>query len=195
MIGGDMTINAKRCAWCGDDPLYVAYHDNEWGKAVFDDRLLFAQLCLEGMQAGLSWLTILKKRQRYYEVFMGFDADKIAVFNQDDVDRLMMDKGIVRHRAKIEAIIHNAKMYQKVTQHQTFSGYLWGFVRRFGVFPMDNCPQSLADVPSVNYVSEQLSNQLKKDGFKFVGATTCYAFMQAVGMVNDHLVTCQYRHG
>lgn len=188
-----MTTNKKRCPWCGDDPLYVAYHDNEWGKPVFDDRRLFAQLCLEGMQAGLSWITILKKRQHYHEVFMDFDADKIAVFDEHDIDRLMMDTRIVRHRAKIQAIINNAKIYQKITQNQSFSDYLWGTVRQFGKFPMDNCPQSLADVPSLTDVSKQLSKQLKKDGFSFVGATTCYAFMQAVGMVNDHLANCDYR--
>lgn len=183
----------KRCAWCGSDPLYVAYHDNEWGKPVYDDRQLFAQLCLEGMQAGLSWITILKKRQRYNEVFMGFDPAQIAQFGVGDVDRLMMDKGIVRHRSKIEAIINNAKAYQKITQSQTFSEYLWGVVRQFGDFPIDNCPETLADLPSATDVSKELSKRLKKDGFKFVGATTCYAFMQAVGMVNDHVADCAYR--
>lgn len=183
----------KRCVWCGDDPLYVSYHDNEWGKAVFDDRTLFAMLCLEGMQAGLSWITVLRKRDDYYQAFDGFDPDKIATYDDDKVVQLMQNAGIIRHRAKIQAIIDNAKAYQSITKHQPFCEYLWGIVRQMGDFPKDNCPKQPSDIPTKTTVSEHLSKRLKKDGFKFIGATTCYAFMQAVGMVNDHVENCAFR--
>lgn len=188
-----MTNTNHRCLWCNTNPLYVAYHDNEWGKVVFNDHKLFVQLCLEGMQTGLSWITVLQKRANYYQAFDGFDIEKITKYDSAKVDELMQNTSIIRHRAKIEAIIHNAKMYQKITQHQPFGEYLWGFVRQFGQFPCDNLPKTPSDVPTVSDVSKHLSKQLKKDGFKFVGATTCYAFMQAVGMVNDHVVDCAYR--
>lgn len=183
----------ERCAWCVGDEQYMMYHDNEWGVPVYEDRQLFAMLCLEGMQAGLSWITVLRKRERYHQLFYDFDADKIATMTAADVDRLMQETGIIRHRAKIEAIIHNAKLYQQITKQQSFSDYLWGIVRQHGDFPCDNRPQTLAEVPAKTAVSEALSKRLKKDGFKFVGATTCYAFMQAVGMVNDHVATCTFR--
>ena len=188
-----MTNTYRRCSWCGVNAVCVDYHDNEWGKTVFDDHKLFVQLCLEGMQAGLSWITILQKRANYYQAFEDFDVDKIANYDSAKVDELMKNTGIVRHRAKIEAIIHNAKIYQNITKHQSFSNYLWGFVRQFGQFPCDNRPETPSKIPTVTDVSKRLSKQLKKDGFKFVGATTCYAFMQAVGMVNDHVIDCAYR--
>ena len=167
----------KRCVWCGADPLYVAYHDNEWGKPIYEDKQLFAMLCLEGMQAGLNWITILRKREAYYQAFDGFDPDKIADYDAIKTDELMQNAGIIRHRAKIDVIISNAKIYQQIVKSKPFGEYLWGIVRQFGEFPCDNRWQSSKDVPTSTYVSLQLSKQLKKDGFKFVGATTCYAFM------------------
>lgn len=181
-----------RCAWCLSDPMYIAYHDNEWGKPVYDDDTLFAMLCLESMQAGLSWITILKRRDGYYRAFDGFDAAKIAAYDDAKVDKLMLDAGIIRHRAKILAIINNAKAYLKIKQYQSFSDYLWGITTADGK-PIDNCPADLSDIPAQTDVSVRLAKQLKKDGFKFVGATTCYAFMQAVGMVNDHVADCAFR--
>lgn len=184
----------KRCTWCGTDPLYVAYHDNEWGKAVFDDRQLFALLCLEAMQAGLSWISILKKRDNYYHAFGGFEPAIIATFDDNKIDELMQNSGIIRHRGKINAIINNAKAYLNITQNQSFCDYLWamspnGLTKN----PQDNKPVAPSDVPSVSEHSTKMAKQLKKDGFKFLGATTCYAFMQASGMVNDHLVGCEFR--
>lgn len=181
-----------RCAWCLSDPMYIAYHDNEWGKPVYDDDTLFAMLCLESMQAGLSWITILKRRDGYYRAFDGFDATKIATYDDAKVDKLMLDAGIIRHRAKILAIINNAKAYLKIKQYQSFSDYLWGITTADGK-PIDNCPADLSGIPAQTDVSVRLAKQLKKDGFKFVGATTCYAFMQAVGMVNDHVADCAFR--
>ena len=182
----------NRCTWCLSDPIYIAYHDEEWGKPVYDDDTLFAMLCLEAMQAGLSWITILKRRDGYYRAFDGFDATKIAAYDTAKVDELMLDTGIIRHRAKIKAIIDNAKAYLAIKQQQRFSDYLWGITTADGK-PIDNCPAALSDIPAQTDVSVRLAKQLKKDGFKFVGATTCYAFMQAVGMVNDHVADCEFR--
>lgn len=183
-----------RCAWCGNDPLYQAYHDNEWGKPCFDDRQLFAMLCLEGMQAGLSWITVLRKREHYYQVFENFDPVKIAQFNENKINELMQDAGIIRHRGKIEAIITNAKMFLKITENQSFSDYLWAMSPNgLAKIPLDNHPSDLTQIPAKTDVSDKMSKQLKKDGFKFVGSTICYAFMQAVGMVNDHVLECEFR--
>lgn len=187
------TLN--RCAWCGTDPLYQTYHDTEWGKPNHDDRYLFAMLCLEGMQAGLSWITVLKKRAHYYHVFADFDPVKIAEFDEQKVNELMKDAGIIRHRGKIEAIINNAKAYLKITENQTFSDYLWSMSSNgLAKLPVDNCPTELSQIPAKTDVSDNMSKKLKKDGFKFVGSTICYAFMQAVGMVNDHVADCDFRH-
>ncbi len=186
-----MPHSLKRCHWCGSDPLYVAYHDTEWGKPSHDSQYLFAMLCLEGMQAGLSWITVLKKRAHYYQVFADFDPVKIAQFDDKKVDELMMDAGIIRHRGKIEAIINNAKAYLNIVEKQPFSEYLWSMV---GNHVQDDCPANFADIPTRTDVSDQMAKQLKKDGFKFVGTTICYAFMQAVGMVNDHVMACDFRH-
>lgn len=187
------TQTFNRCPWCGTDPLYVAYHDNEWGRIVSDDRTLFAVLCLEAIQAGLSWITVLRKRDAYYDAFDNFDTTAIALYDDTRIDKLMQNTGIIRHRAKIIAIIANAQAYNKITKNQSFYNYLWGILREVGDFPIDNRPKILTDIPTKTMTSEHLSKRLKTDGFKFVGATTCYAFMQAVGMVNDHLADCDFR--
>lgn len=184
-------MKQNRCAWCLSDPIYIAYHDQEWGKPIYDDQTLFAMLCLEAMQAGLSWLTILKRRANYYAAFDGFDPHKIAQYDEQKIDELMQNDDIIRHRAKIQAIINNAKAYLHITKKQPFTDYLWGLTTTDGK-PIINRPVQLQDIPAQTDVSAKLAKQLKKDGFAFVGATTCYAFMQAVGMVNDHLQSCDF---
>ena len=178
----------RRCSWCGSDPLYVAYHDNEWGVPEHDDRKLFEMLVLEGAQAGLSWLTILKKRDNYRRAFQHFDPARIAFYGDRDIDRLLKDSGIVRNRLKIEAAVRNARGFLQIcSAYDSFSAYLWAFV---GGTPMINNRQTLADIPAQTPESEKMSKDLKKRGFNFVGPTICYAFMQAVGMVNDHTTDC-----
>jgi DNA-3-methyladenine glycosylase I len=178
----------KRCAWCGDNPLYLAYHDEEWGVTVRDDRLLFEFLVLEGAQAGLSWLTILKKRQNYREAFDNFDCQRVARYTEDDVARLCADAGIVRNRLKIESAIKNARAVLDLQQqYGSFSAYLWDWVDNT---PLQNSWRHLAEVPARTPLSDALSKDMKKRGFTFFGSTICYAFMQAVGMVNDHLTDC-----
>ncbi|WP_133141523.1 DNA-3-methyladenine glycosylase I, partial [Moraxella caviae] len=168
-----------RCAWCGDDPLYQAYHDTEWGKPEYDGKRLFALLCLESMQAGLSWITILRRREAYYRAFADFEPQIIATFDDEKVAELLQDASIIRHRGKIEAIINNAKAYLAISACEDFGEYLWRVVRTAqGRAPVDNCPPSEKDVPAQTPASAALAKQLKKDGIKFVGATTCYAFMQ-----------------
>ncbi|MBV5316499.1 MAG: DNA-3-methyladenine glycosylase I [Desulfobulbaceae bacterium] len=180
-----------RCEWCGIDPLYIAYHDHEWGVPVHDDRLLFEFLILEGAQAGLSWLTILKKRENYRQAFSGFDPQQVAVYSTSDVQRLLADAGIVRNRLKIESAIKNAQGVLKIIEaFGSFDAYLWRYVNHQ---PLQNRWRSLAEVPARTELSDTLSKDLKKRGCNFVGSTICYAFMQAVGMVNDHLVDC-FRH-
>ena len=181
----------KRCAWCGSDPLYRAYHDDEWGVPVHDDRRLFAFLVLEGAQAGLSWLTILKKRENYRKAFHAFDCERIARYTDADVARLLADAGIVRNRLKIASAIQNARSVLAIQEaYGSLAAYLWRYVD--GV-PRQNTWGSMAEVPARTELSDQMSRDLKKRGFKFVGSTICYAFMQAVGMVNDHTTDC-YRH-
>lgn len=183
-----MTGTLVRCGWCGTDPLYVAYHDTEWGVPVHDDRMLFEFLILEGAQAGLSWTTILNKRENYRRAFDNFDARKIARYDARKVARLLADPGIVRNRLKVAATIANAKAFLAVQQEfGSFDRYLWSFV---GGRPIVNRRRTMADVPARTPESDALSKDLLKRGFKFVGSTICYAFMQATGMVNDHLVTC-----
>lgn len=180
-----------RCWWCGDDPLYRAYHDEEWGEPLHDDRLLFEFLCLEGAQAGLSWITILRKRDRYRKAFDRFDLGKIARYDERKVTALLQDPGIVRNRLKVRAFIRNAQAALKLLeQGLTLDGYFWNFV--------DGCPvqnrwRRKGQVPANTALSDRLSRDLKQRGFAFVGTTICYAFMQATGMVNDHLTDC-YRH-
>jgi DNA-3-methyladenine glycosylase I len=177
----------RRCAWARS-PLDVAYHDEEWGVPVHDDRVLFEFLALEGAQAGLSWSTILNKRAHYRRVFAGFDPAKVARFTRADVDRLVQDPGIVRHRQKIESAVTNAQAFLKVqAEHGSFDRYLWAFV---GGAPKTTLRRSPRDVPARTPESDALSKDLKRRGFSFVGSTICYAFMQAVGMVDDHLVGC-----
>lgn len=181
----------NRCKWCGEEPLYIAYHDHEWGVPVHDDRLLFEFLILEGAQAGLSWLTILKKRENYRKAFDSFDCQTVANYSQDDIKRLLADAGIVRNRLKIESAIKNARGVLKIQQEfGSLDAYLWGFV---GGTPKQNEWQSLAELPAKTAISEKMSRDLKKRGFNFVGPTICYAFMQAIGMVNDHTTDC-FRH-
>jgi DNA-3-methyladenine glycosylase I len=181
-----------RCEWCGSDPLYVAYHDDEWGVPVHDDRLLFEFLILEGAQAGLSWLTILKKRDNYRKAFHDFDCERIARYTQADVARLLADPGIVRNRLKIASAIGNARGVLAIRgEFGSLDAYLWRFVD--GV-PRRNAWKSMAELPAKTDLSDALSRDLKKRGFNFVGSTICYAFMQAVGMVNDHTTDC-FRYG
>ncbi|MCG6877595.1 MAG: DNA-3-methyladenine glycosylase I [Deltaproteobacteria bacterium] len=185
-----------RCRWCGNDPLYVAYHDNEWGIPVHEDQLLFEFLILEGVQAGLSWLTILKKRDNYRQAFHGFDCTRIAKYTETDVTRLLADSGIVRNRLKIESAIRNARCVLEIEEeYGSLDMYLWRYVD--GI-PKQNAWKSISELPAKTEASEMMSKDLKKRGFKFVGPTICYAFMQAVGMVNDHTTDCfryeQIRH-
>jgi len=178
----------KRCEWAGSDPLYVSYHDIEWGTPVFDDRVLFEFLILEGMQAGLSWLTILRKRENFRNAFDNFDVSKIANYTEKDINRLLNNDGIIRNRLKISAAIENARQFLKVQKkYGKFSNYIWSFVNHK---PVINKWTSMKDIPATTPVSEKMSKELKKQGFKFVGSTICYALMQATGMVNDHLVDC-----
>ncbi|OGR19586.1 MAG: DNA-3-methyladenine glycosylase [Desulfobacterales bacterium GWB2_56_26] len=178
----------KRCGWCGDDPLYVAYHDHDWGVPVHDDRKLFEMFVLEAAQAGLSWLTILRKRENYRKAFEGFDMQRVAGYTDADVARLLADPGIVRNRLKIGAAIKNARAALDVMEEfGSLDSYLWRFVD--GV-PLQNARKSLAEIPARTHESDLMSKDLKKRGFSFVGSTICYALMQSVGMVNDHLVDC-----
>ena len=177
----------QRCPWATTEP-NITYHDQEWGVPVHDDRLLFEFLILEGAQAGLSWSTILKKRENYRKAFHGFRAERIARYGARDVQRLLGDAGIVRNRLKIAAAIENAKMFLAVRKEfGTFDAYLWSFV---GGKPIQNRWRRMADVPARTPESDEMSRDLLRRGFKFVGSTICYALMQATGMVNDHLVTC-----
>ena len=176
-----------RCSWCGTDPLYVAYHDTDWGVPEWDGRALWEKLILDGFQAGLSWITILRKREAFRAAFQGFHPEIIATWGEDDVARLLADPGIVRHRGKIEGTIAGAKAYLRIQQREGFSSYLWNFV---GGTPLQNRPASMADVPTSTDISAAMAKALKSEGFKFCGPTIVYAFMQATGMVNDHMVHC-----
>lgn len=178
----------NRCEWCGSDPLYVSYHDNEWGVPAYDDRHLFEMLVLEGAQAGLSWLTILRKREQYRRAFDNFDIERVAAYSSDDVQRLLADAGIVRNRLKIESAIKNARGVMDIQrEYGSFHAFVWSFVDHV---PRQNGWRSLAEIPPRTEQSDLMSKALKTRGFNFVGSTICYAFMQAVGMVNDHTVTC-----
>ncbi len=181
----------QRCWWCGDLPDYVAYHDSEWGRPVSDDTRLFEKICLEGFQSGLSWLTILRKRENFRAGFAGFDVEKVAKFGEKDVERLLDDAGIIRHRGKIEATINNAGAVRRLRDETgaSLAAYVWGFEPE----DADRAVKSKSEVPGKTAVSEALSKDLKKRGFKFFGPTTAYAFMQSMGLVNDHIDGCTHR--
>lgn len=187
-LGEGIACMKTRCEWCGSDPLYVAYHDDEWGVPVHDDRRLFEFLVLEGAQAGLSWLTILRKRENYRRAFHGFDYERIAAYSQRDRTRLLNDPGIVRNRLKIESAIKNARGVLDIRrEYGSLDAFLWRYVEDA---PIQNSRRRMADLPASTPESEAMSKDLKKRGFNFVGSTICYAFMQAVGMVNDHTTDC-----
>lgn len=178
----------KRCHWVTEDQIYIDYHDTEWGVPIYDDKLLFEFITLEGAQAGLSWLTILKRRENYRIAFDQFDVEKIVRYDDHKITSLMNDDGIIRNRLKIESTIGNAKAYLKLLEtHKSFSDYLWQFVDGK---PIKNQWQNQHELPSKTLISDALARDLQKRGFKFVGSTICYAFMQAVGMVNDHITSC-----
>ncbi len=185
-----MTEIASRCPWCTNDPLYQAYHDDEWGIPLHDDTRLFEMLTLEGAQAGLSWLTILRKREGYRQAFAGFEPSKVAAFTDDDVARLLADAGIIRNRLKIASTISNARIVLEMQQrYGSLDRYLWSFVD--GV-PIRNNWLTMGEIPARTVLSDTMSKELKRAGFRFVGSTICYAFMQATGMVNDHLAGCDW---
>lgn len=178
----------NRCAWVTNDSLYLEYHDHEWGNPGYHDHYLFEMLCLEGAQAGLSWWTILQKRENYRKAFDRFNPEKIISYDQEKIKQLLDNSGIVRNKLKINSVISNAKAYLKIVESgQSFSNYIWQFVDGQ---PIINHWENTQQVPASTEISEKMSKQLKKDGFKFVGPTICYAFMQAVGMVNDHTTDC-----
>jgi DNA-3-methyladenine glycosylase I len=180
-----------RCPWVGEDPLMIDYHDQEWGVPIHQDRLLFEFLILEGAQAGLSWITILKKRENYREAFHNFHPAKVASYDEGKMEELLNNRGIVRNRLKIRAAVINAQAVLEIQKEfKSFDSYIWGFVKSK---PIQNRWENLEDIPSSTPQSEKMSKDLKKRGFKFVGPTICYGFMQAVGMVNDHVVDC-FRH-
>ncbi|HGD8002350.1 TPA: DNA-3-methyladenine glycosylase I [Escherichia coli] len=178
----------ERCGWVSQDPLYIAYHDNEWGVPETDSKKLFEMICLEGQQAGLSWITVLKKRENYRACFHQFDPVKVAAMQEEDVERLVQDAGIIRHRGKIQAIIGNARAYLQMEQNgEPFVDFVWSFVNHQ---PQVTQATTLSEILTSTSASDALSKALKKRGFKFVGTTICYSFMQACGLVNDHVVGC-----
>lgn len=184
-----MKSNITRCSWAGESEIYVTYHDTEWGRPEYDSQKLFEKICLEGQQAGLSWITVLKKREAYREAFHQFEPQKIALMTDSDIDLLMQNAGLIRHRAKLEAIVKNARAYLAMqARGEDFSQFIWAFV---GGKPQINNVPSLDVVPAKTAVSAAMSKALKKKGFVFVGETTCYAFMQSMGLVDDHLNGCR----
>lgn len=185
-------MNLTRCAWCGTDPLYTKYHDEEWGKEVKNDRILFGFLLLESAQAGLSWITVLRKRENYRRAFAGFDPVKVSQFTRADVERLLLDAGIIRNRQKIEAAITNAKHFLLVREEfGSFYKYLYSFMP--DEKPITNNWKDHREAPAHTEISDAISKDMKKRGFKFFGTTICYAHMQATGMVNDHIEGCSFR--
>ena len=185
----DLNKNIIRCAWCGTDPLYVRYHDEEWGKPVYTDQTLFEFLILESAQAGLSWITILRKRENYRKAFANFDAQKVAEFTEQDVEQLLMDQGIIRNRLKINSTLNNARLFMEIQQKfGSFSNYIWGFLP--DKKPIINTCTDHKNAPARTELSDRISLDMKKRGFKFFGTTICYAYMQATGMINDHIEGC-----
>jgi len=186
--GQEKRIHMIRCSWCGTDPLSITYHDEEWGVPVHDDRKLFEMLILEGAQAGLSWLTILQRRESYRRAFDGFDMGKIAAYGEKDIQRLLQDPGIIRNRLKIGSVIKNARGALEIKELSgTFDAFVWRYV---DYTPKQNAWTTIRQIPGRTRESERMSKDLKGRGFNFVGPTICYAFMQAVGMVNDHTIDC-----
>ena len=178
----------KRCSWCSNDPMYKKYHDKEWGVPLHDERELFEFLCLEGAQAGSSWITILKKRENYRLAFDDFDAEKLAIYDDQKIAALLQDKGIVRNKLKVNAFVNNAKSYLAMLEKgETLDSFLWAFVDGNTI---QNSWKTLSEVPPSTPLSDMLCRELKRRGFKFVGGTICYAFMQVIGMVNDHTTDC-----
>ena len=183
-----MNLEKKRCTWCGSDPLYIKYHDEEWGVPVKDDKTLFEFLLLETFQAGLSWITILRKRENFKEAFDDFDYKKIAKYDQSKIDTLLQNEGIIRNKLKVHSAVTNAKLFMEVQKEfGSFTNYIWGFVNHKTI---KNNWKTHKDAPSTSAESDALSKDLKKRGFKFVGSTVLYAYMQATGMVNDHIEDC-----
>ncbi len=188
------TETIVRCGWCGTDPLYVKYHDEEWGKPIYDDKILFEFLILESAQAGLSWITVLRKRENYRKAFADFDAEKVAKFTHEDVENLMHNSGIIRNRQKIEAAINNARLFLDIQKEcGSFSDFIWGFLP--DKKPLVNSMQDHKNAPARTELSDKISSEMKKRGFKFFGTTICYAHMQATGMVNDHIDGCIAKWG
>lgn len=185
----NIDMNTKiRCAWAGNTPIYTDYHDNEWGQPVHDDKQLFEMLILETMQAGLSWITVLKKREAYRAAFDGFDPHKIALYNDKKIEELMSNEGIIRNRLKINSAISNAKLFLEIQKNYgSFDKFIWSYVNNT---PIIGHWEKIEDLPATTPLSDQISKDLKKMGFKFVGSTIIYAFMQAIGMVNDHFTEC-----
>ncbi len=177
-----------RCGWAGSDPLYIDYHDREWGRPLHDDTRLFEMLVLEGMQAGLAWITVLRKREAFRAAFDGFDPKRVAGYGPEKIEELLADGGIIRNRLKIAAAVHNAKLFLQVQQqHGSFDHFIWGYV---DYKPVENHWEKVEDLPASTPLSDKISKDLKKMGFKFVGSTIMYAYMQSIGMVNDHISTC-----
>lgn len=178
----------NRCAWAGDIPIYVDYHDNEWGRPVHDDNKLFEMLILEGMQAGLSWITVLKKREAFRLAFDGFDPAKVALYGEEKIQELLANEGIIRNRLKVNAAVTNAKAFLQVQKMRgSFDTFIWAYV---DYTPIKNHWKNMGEIPATTPLSDKISKDLKKMGFKFIGSTVIYAFMQAIGMVNDHVTDC-----
>lgn len=185
-----MTDFIKRCEWAGDDPLYVEYHDREWGRPLHDDNKLFELLILEGMQAGLAWITVLRKREAFREAFDFFDPKKVAAYTDEKVEALMGNCGIIRHRGKINAAIGNARAFLDIqTEYGSFDRFIWGYVNNT---PIINRSNSLSELPTATPLSDRISKDLKKRGFKFVGSTIIYSFLQAAGLIDDHMAWCPF---
>lgn len=182
----------KRCHWCGNDELYTKYHDEEWGKEIHDDKILFEFLILEAAQAGLSWITILRKRENYRRLFANFDIEKVAAFKQQDIERILLDTGIIRNRLKVVAAVNNAKLFINVQKEfGSFDQYLYSFI--LDGKSIQNEILDSKQTPATSVISDAIAKDMKKRGFKFFGSTICYAFMQATGMVNDHAIDCDFK--
>nr|MBC7613045.1 DNA-3-methyladenine glycosylase I [Pseudopedobacter sp.] len=182
----------KRCHWCGNDDLYTKYHDEEWGKEVYDDKILFEFLILEAAQAGLSWITILRKRENYKRLFADFDFEKVAAFTPRDIEHVLLDSGIIRNRLKVVAAVNNAKLFINVQREfGSFYKYLYAFMPNGKSIKNDILDSK--QTPATSVISDEIAKDMRKRGFKFFGSTICYAFMQAIGMVNDHAIDCDFR--